>query len=125
MGEAAFQDVFAALRGVLAPYAPLLVCTRDEPDTYQLDTAHVMPNGGPLYFGGVQVRKRYVSYHLMPVYVEPALLEGASNALRARMQGKSCFNFRDVNETLFGELAALTEAGYRAYAEAGYVAPRA
>jgi hypothetical protein len=26
-----------------------------------------------LFFGGVQIKKNYVSYHLMPVYMEPAL----------------------------------------------------
>lgn len=27
------------------------------------------------------------------------------------MQGKSCFNFKEVDETLFKELASLTKAG--------------
>ena len=30
---------------------------------------------------------------LMPVYVNPSLLETMSSALRKRMQGKACFNF--------------------------------
>ena len=48
----------------------------------------------------------------MPIYVEPSLLEGVSPELRRRMQGKSCFNFRSVDETLFDELAELTWRGY-------------
>jgi hypothetical protein len=40
----------------------------------------------------VQIKKNYVIYHLMPVYLNPGLLEGMSPGLRKRMQGKSCFN---------------------------------
>jgi hypothetical protein len=35
---------------------------------------------------------------------QPKLLEGCSQQLRARMQGKSCFNFKTVDEALFAEL---------------------
>ena len=45
------------------------------------------------WFAGTRLGKRYVSYYLMPVYVEPSLLDGISPELRRRMQGKSCFNF--------------------------------
>ncbi len=37
------------------------------------------------------------------------------------MQGKSCFNFSDVDEPLFKELAALTQAGYASYEEQGFI----
>jgi hypothetical protein len=38
-----------------------------------------------------------------------------SPELRRRMQGKSCFNFRTVDEPLFAELARITEAGFEPY----------
>jgi uncharacterized membrane protein len=78
-------------------------------------------NKKALWFGGVQLRKRYVSYHLMPVYVNPALLKGISPDLKRRMQGKSCFNFTASDASLFNELAALTEASFRDYQKKGYV----
>jgi hypothetical protein len=71
--------------------------------------------GREVWFGAVGPRKRYVSYHLMPVYAFPDLLKGASPALKKRMQGKSCFNFTTVDEKLFDELAKLTEKGYRRF----------
>ncbi len=49
----------------------------------------------------------------MPVYMYPALLDGASDELKRRMQGKSCFNFTSVDEALFDELAQLLEQGYQ------------
>jgi len=78
------------------------------------------PDG--LAFGGVQIGKRYVSYHLMCTYLSPDLLEAMSPQLRKRMQGKSCFNFTKVDEELFDELSALTARGRDLYATRGWLA---
>jgi hypothetical protein len=115
------NEVFESLRGVMRPYAAKLDCKVDSEDELSIDTRHTMPNGKPLWFGGVQIRKRYVSYHLMPIYVNPELLEGISPELRKRMQGKSCFNFTKTDPALLDELADLTEAGFRDYARRAYV----
>jgi hypothetical protein len=114
-------DVFADLRAILIPFAQELDCTIDRDDELYLNTRHIQENRKPLWFGGVQIKKRYVSYHLMPVYVNPGLLEGISPALKKRMQGKSCFNFTSSDSSLFEELAALTEASFRDYREKGYI----
>ena len=47
----------------------------------------------------------------MSVYACPELLQSMSPELKKRMQGKSCFNFKEVDEKLFKELATLTKAG--------------
>jgi hypothetical protein len=44
----------------------------------------------------------------MPVYAFPQLLEGISQPLKKRMQGKSCFNFTKIDEPIMDELARLT-----------------
>lgn len=116
-----FTEVFASLRAIMAPYAQRLDCTVDRDDELSLDTKHVMKNGKPLWFGGVQLKKNYVSYHLMPVYVNPGLLEGMSPDLKKRMQGKSCFNFKSPDPALFEELSALTAAGFEDYRRQGFV----
>jgi hypothetical protein len=113
--------VFSQLRAILEPYASTLGTTVDTKVELSLQTAHVMKNGKPLFFGAVQIKKNYVSFHLMPVYVQPALLEGVSPALLKRMQGKSCFNFRQIDNRLFDELEALTKAGYASYKAQGFV----
>ena len=116
-----FEDVFEKLKSILNNYASELTCVNDEPGDFYLDTKHIMKNKKPLFFGSVQLKKNYISYYLMPVYVFPALLETISPALRRRMQGKSCFNFKAVDPALFEELAQLTDAGHQKYKEAGYV----
>jgi len=51
----------------------------------------------------------------MPLYTHADLMERLSPALKKRLQGKSCLNFRAVDEALFEELAAITEEGARLY----------
>ena len=114
-------DVFEQLKHILKPYAGDLVVVKDAPDDYYLNTAHIMKNKKPLFFGAVQIKKRYVSFHLMPVYVFPDLLDGLSDKLIKRMQGKSYFNFTQVDEALFSALSELTNKGYQRYKSAGYV----
>jgi len=116
-----FADVFTRLRSLMDPYARALERVVDRDDEFSVNTTHVMANGRPLWFGGVQVKKRYVSYHLMPVYVNPALLEGISPELKRRMQGKSCFHFTKADPALLAELEALTQACFDDYRAKGYV----
>jgi hypothetical protein len=110
MGD--FNAVFGRLRGILEPYGRRLHVVDDTPTAYSVDMAPAAERNPTTWFGGVRVGKRYVSYYLMPVYVEPALLGTVSAGLRRRMQGKSCFNFTAVDEALFSELEALTRDGY-------------
>lgn len=93
----------------------------DEPGNYCVDTFHVREGGKEMFFGAVKLRKSYVAYHLMPVYVRPELLSGMSDGLSKRMQGKSCFNFRRIDDTLFAELDDLTAAGLKDYEKAGLI----
>lgn len=115
-----FDLAFAELRSIMLDVAGELVIVRDEPGDLYIDTGHVMKNKKPLFFGAVNIRKRYVAYHLMPVYVCPDLLENVSASLRSRMQGKSCFNFTRTDPVLNKELAQLTKAGYHFYRREGY-----
>lgn len=113
--------VYDALHKVMAPYASKLDAKRDDATELWLDTRHLQKNKKPLFFGAVQIKKAYVSFHLMPVYLQPELLDSISPELRSRMQGKSCFNFKDAEPKLFKELAALTKAAYASYKAQGFV----
>ncbi len=114
--------IFTELRTILIPYAESLDVKEDTDESYYVDTRHVMKNGKPLFFGATQIRKRYVSFHLMPVYVNPRLLTAASSALLKRMHGKSCFNFTKIEPDLLEELVSLTKSGYDDYGKEGYIA---
>ena len=115
-GDPAFEPIFRRLRGILEPYARRMHVSADVEGIYGVDMAPESERNPTTWFAGVRLGKTYVSYYLMPVYVEPTLLEGVSPELKRRMQGKSCFNFRTVDEALFGELEALTRRGYESTA---------
>jgi hypothetical protein len=116
-----FSPVFAELRKLLKPYAANLNVVRDDDQELYLDTKHIQKNKKPLFFGAVQIKKSFVSFHLMPIYANPELLESISPDLSLRMQGKSCFNFKTVEPALLQELAAIAKAGYASYKEKGFV----
>ena len=106
-----FAETFTKLKAILEPYAPKMVVVHDTDKNYYLDTPYVMKNKQRMFFGAVRMGKAYVSFHLISVYCCPDLLEGLSPELAKHMQGKSCFNFKTVDEKLFKELAKVTKAG--------------
>jgi hypothetical protein len=116
-----FPAVFAALKKILTPYAKRLSVVRYKPEFYYLETVLPGDTGKPVLFGAVRLGKSYVSYYLMPVYMDPALQKRISPELRKRMQGKSCFNFTQIDRVLFRELAALTSAGFAGFRAVKYI----
>jgi len=113
--------VFTALRQILAAHSAGLQVQRDDDDQLYVDTHHLQPNKKPLFFGAVQRKKGTVAFHLMPVYQRPELLASISPALRARMQGQSCFHFKTLEPELLAELDRLTQAGRASYRAQGFV----
>lgn len=113
--------VYAELKAILQPYAAKLDTKTNTDTELYIDTKHIQKNKKPLFFAAVQVKKNYVSFHLMPVYVDPSLLEGMSEELKRRMQGKSCFNFTHTDPDLFKELTMLAKSGFARYKEQGFV----
>jgi hypothetical protein len=115
----AFPAVFAALKRHLEAYAAVLTVTGETVDRYSLDAPPSAAYPAGVFFGSVVINKSYVSYHLMPVYAFPDLLDDVSAPLRKRMQGKSCFNFTKLEPALDAELVALTRRGFERYRREG------
>lgn len=111
--ENQFQNVFDDLKGILKEYEKYFNVKTDTSETYYLEGSYIQQYKQNLFFGSAQVKKNYVSYYLMPVYMFPDLLEGITPELKKRMQGKSCFNFKRVDPKMFSELSALTEKSFQ------------
>lgn len=112
--------VFETLRTLFSTHADKCFLVRDDPDNYYLGTHEVRAKDGyRTGFGGVEIKKAYVSAHLMPVYVHPDMLEEMSPELAKRMQGKSCFNFKKSDDRLFDELKDLIQAGVSRFEQDG------
>ena len=116
-----FETVFGRLKTILQPYAKRMHVAQDSHIYYLLNTRYIMKNKQPLCFGGVRLGKAYVSFYLMSVYACPDLLKTMSPELKKRMQGKSCFNFKEVDEKLFKELAKLTKAGAAKFSDGKFI----
>ena len=119
--EAQAAVVFDRLAAIFTPYRSTLIAKTDEPENLFLETPPSAAYPSGLFFGAVKIGKRYVSFHLMPVYVHPDLLDGLSPELRKRMQGKSCFNFTRPDDALFAELETLTAAGFARFQDDGLI----
>jgi hypothetical protein len=116
-----FQEVFSALREILRRHAGRLVVAADTASSFRLEGGLHPTHRKPFPIAWVNVGKTYVSFHHMGVYARPDLLKGMSQALRARMQGKSCFNFTSVDPALFAELEELTARSFAAFKQAPFM----
>ncbi len=125
-----FPGVFSRLREILLAHEKSYTVGPDTATHYSLNApigpATLRVWGGKMRsptmpVAWVQISKAYVSFHLMGVYGQPKLMDGHSKELKARMQGKSCFNFKTVDEALFAELARLTAASLTGMRQTGYI----
>jgi len=123
-----FDDVFQSLKAVLKGHAATLSVSDDTSTKYCLEAAigpaTLRSWGGKVRrpripIAWVEIGKSYVSYHLMGVTV-PAVQVAMSTALKARMQGKTCFNFTANEPALFSELDSLTAASITAFKKEGF-----
>jgi hypothetical protein len=110
-----FSRIFAVLKPVMSEEEGRLAVQKDTSSEYSLITKDPSPfpqhKGQPMWFGAVKLGKAYVSFHLMPLYMSATLEKEISPALKKRMQGKTCFNFKAVpDKELLADLKKLTAA---------------
>ena len=127
------EPVFGRLRALLAAHASEFALAYDTSDRYGLEApvgpATLRSWGGKLRtpkipIGWVEIRNAYVSYHLIGVDGNSKLLARLSDSLRARMQGKACFNFRTLDETPLREIERVTAEAFAGLRRAGFIAAR-
>ena len=108
-------EVFSALRAILKRRAGTLVVSEDTPTRFCVQGGLHPTRNTPIPVAWVEIGKNYVGFHHMGVYAHPDLLKDVSKKLKARMQGKSCFNFTVVDEILFAELDELTAKAFETF----------
>jgi hypothetical protein len=109
---------YARLRPILDPYVSRMQVVQDNERGVYLNTHAVMKNGQPLFFASIAINKGYVSFYVNPVDVYPDLLDDIG-LLKKRLQGKSCVNFRSVDDEQLDELRRLVERGYERFKSEG------
>lgn len=121
-----FDGAFAILKSVFAKHLRKLDVTVDTAKELTLVGRTPSPfpqhKGKPLPFGSVQFGNAYVSFHLVPLYMDPALAKGITPELKKRMQGKACFNFKaPPDRALLAELKRLTDSSVKHWASKGWI----
>ncbi|MDR3774738.1 MAG: hypothetical protein P4L26_15395 [Terracidiphilus sp.] len=121
-----FPAVFEALKAAFGQHPDSLIVQTDTPSLYNLvgrvPSPYPQHKGQPMWFGAVRMGKAYVSFHLMPLYMNPPLESLISPALKRRMQGKTCFNFKAVPEpALLEDLKELVEAALQDWTARKYL----
>ncbi len=125
-----FEIVFKSLKEILQKYSGPFTVKPDTNTKYglyaQIGPATLKIWGGKMKkpampVAWVEIGKGYVSYHLMGVYGNTKLLDGLSKELKARMQGKTCFNFKKVDENIFPELDSLTARSIDSFKKSGFI----
>ena len=112
IAQTEFPLVFEKLKSILKPYSSKLIVKVDTSEGFSLDGPYSEKWKKELFFGAAQIKKNYVSFYLMPVYMCPDLLKNISPELKKHMQGKSCFNFKKIEMPLFDELTELTKQAF-------------
>ena len=109
---AEFQVTFETLKKLFVPYSRTFDVIVDQPARYYLASKTAKTSSGaPIWFGGVEIKKNYVSFHFIPIYAMPSLAKTLSASLLKRKQGKGCFNFTAIEPAHVKELKALTKTG--------------
>jgi hypothetical protein len=109
-----FDAAYAELREILSKHARKLNVVKDDANNYCVESKKPKYKDHPMMFGAV-MKKSYVSFHLVPLYLMPELTKSISPELKKRMQGKACFNFRKPEPELFKELVSVTETSLKAF----------
>ena len=125
-----FERVFNRLKVILQKHAADFTVRPNSESSYGLQgkpgPATLKVWGGKLKkpvmpVAWIEMGKAYVSFHIMGLYTNTALQNSMSKELKARMQGKTCFNFKTINEILFEELEQLTAKAIGDFKKFGYV----
>jgi hypothetical protein len=125
-----FETVFNRLKKILQTHTGNFAVKPDTAISYGLQgkpgPAALKAWGGKMKkpvmpVAWVEIGKAYVSYHVMGLYSNTALQNSMSKELKARMQGKTCFNFKSINEPLFKELEQITVKAIDDFKKMGFV----
>ena len=125
-----FDIVFARLKEILQKHSGSFTIKPDLSNKYGLyakvGPATLKAWGGKMKkpimpVAWVEIGKAYVSYHLMGMYGNKKLHESMSKELMARMQGKTCYNFKKIDEKIFQELDLLTAKSIEAFRKMGFI----
>ncbi len=119
------QQIFLQLKDVLQKYAKLMSVTTDTNTEFQVYTGKPVELPGrkfpTMYFAGLIIKKNFVGFYFMPIYMNPDLVSKLAPELLKLLKGKSCFHFTKLDPTIIPKLESALQLGYEGYQERGWI----
>ena len=120
------EQIFNKIKKALQKQVPPMVVAKDSQDTFELIGNKPVPYGSKkeivpgMYFSSVVARKDMISFYFFPLYAEENFRELIPTMIHS-LKGKTCFNFKKVEQVNEKELNALLKKGVQAWKENGYM----
>lgn len=117
-----FADIFARIKKLLVPYGKKMDVRSDNEKNYQLYIIKDFELAGrkfsECYFSGTVVQKTMVAFYFFPYYTHPQHFT-IPDAIKKNLKGKSCFNFKKLNEAQEKAIMQLLAEGEALYKKGG------
>lgn len=104
-----------------------MVVSKDRKDVYEIMGNKPVPYGSKkviapgMYFSSVVARKDMVSFYFFPLYYQEKSFEKTIPTLIKNLKGKTCFNFKKIEQVNTRELNAMLKKGMQAWKKNGYM----
>jgi hypothetical protein len=113
-----FNQIFDRIRQLLVPYGKKMDVRADKPGNYQLyiitDWELAGRKFNECYFCGTTIKQTMVSFYFFPFYTHPDKLT-IPEPIRKNLKGKTCFNFKKLDDLQQKTIAQLLQEGYELY----------
>ena len=113
-----FTEIFSRIKKQLLPYGKKMDTRTDTDKAYQLYIVKEFEMAGrkfpECYFGGTVIQKTMVAFYFFPYYTHPQHFS-IPDAIKKNLKGKSCFNFKKLDEEQEKAIAQLLKEGEALY----------
>ncbi len=113
-----FKEIFARIKKQLVPYGKKMEVRVDKDSVYHLYIIKDIELAGrkfkECYFGGVLIQKTMVAFYFFPIYTHPKEFVIPA-AIKKNLKGKSCFNFKKLDDEQEKAIGQLLKEGYAFY----------
>lgn len=121
------KSIFETLKRALEKCAPPMAVSKDKEGVYELMGNKPVPYGSKkkivpgMYFSSVVARKDMVSFYFFPLYYLKKDYQDLIPTLIKSLKGKTCFNFKKMEQLNAKELDIMLKKGVQAWKKSGYM----
>lgn len=119
--------IFEKIKSALQKQSPPMIVSKNSENCFELignksiaygSKKQLMPG---MYFCSVIMHKDMISFHFFPIYMKRELFEPLIPTTIKHLKGKSCFNFKKMEQVNEKELSALLKKGVESWKRLGYM----